>query len=54
MEVRAGIIGFGYMGHYHLDKARCVDGLKVVAAYDVEPQKLAQAKEAIVCPDGKE
>ena len=46
MEVRAGIIGFGYMGHYHLDKARCVDGLKVVAAYDVEPQKLAQAKEA--------
>ena len=43
--VRAGIIGFGYMGHYHLNKALATDGLEVVAAYDINEEKLQDARE---------
>jgi len=43
MSVKAGIIGFGYMGHFHLNKSREV-GIQVVAAYDIKQEKLDDAK----------
>lgn len=43
MSIQAGIIGFGYMGHFHLGRAREI-GLKVVAAYDISPDKLKDAE----------
>lgn len=42
--VRAGIIGFGYMGHFHLDKTREIQGVEVVAAFDNAQDKLDDAK----------
>jgi predicted dehydrogenase len=44
MCIYAGIIGFGYMGHYHLGKSKGIDGLEIISAYDTDPQKLADAK----------
>ena len=43
--VNAGIIGFGYMGHFHLNKVRQLPDAQVVAAYDVDAQKLEDARE---------
>ncbi|MBE5786916.1 MAG: Gfo/Idh/MocA family oxidoreductase [Clostridiales bacterium] len=45
MKVKAGIIGFGYMGHFHLRKCREMDCFDVAAAYDINPDKLADARE---------
>lgn len=42
--VKVGIIGFGYMGHFHLNKTREIEGAKVVAAFDTDPGKLEDAK----------
>ncbi|MDE7311754.1 MAG: Gfo/Idh/MocA family oxidoreductase [Eubacterium sp.] len=42
--VRAGIIGFGYMGHFHLEKARHFHNVKVVSVYDIEEEKLKEAQ----------
>ena len=50
MQIYAGIIGFGYMGHFHLRKSQEIDGLRVVAAYDIAQEKLADAKEAGLKP----
>ncbi len=49
--VRAGIIGFGYMGHFHLEKARCFPNVKVVSVYDTaeEKRKEAQAQGLVAC-----
>ncbi len=44
-QVYAGIIGFGYMGHYHLNKALATEGLEVIAAYDINEEKLQDARE---------
>ena len=33
-NVKAGIVGFGYMGHFHLNRSKEVDGIEVIAAYD--------------------
>lgn len=41
--VKAGIIGFGYMGHFHLNKIRQLDGIEVKAAYDIRPEALTEA-----------
>ena len=46
MGIRLGIIGFGYMGHWHLRNAPRVDDVSVVAAYDIDPAKVAEAREA--------
>lgn len=43
MPMKAGIIGFGYMGHYHLKKSREI-GLEVAAAYNTPSQKLEDAR----------
>ena len=45
MSIYAGIIGFGYMGNYHLQKSMVIDGLEIIAAYDINPERLADAKE---------
>ena len=44
MAIRLGIIGFGYMGHWHLKNAPRVEGVEVVAAYDINPEKVAEAR----------
>ena len=44
MAIRLGIIGFGYMGHWHLKNAPRVEGVQVVAAYDINPEKVAEAR----------
>lgn len=44
MAIKAGIIGFGYMGHYHLQKSRRVEGLEVAAVYDIDAERLAEAR----------
>ncbi len=43
-QITAGIIGFGYMGHHHLTKSRLTGEINVIAAYDIDPQKLQDAK----------
>ena len=45
MAIKLGIIGFGYMGHWHLKNAPRVEGVQVVAAYDINPEKVAEARE---------
>ena len=45
MGIKLGIIGFGYMGHWHLKNAPRVEGVEVVAAYDINPEKVAEARE---------
>ncbi len=45
MSIRLGIIGFGYMGHWHLKNAPRVEGVQVVAAYDINPEKVAEARD---------
>ncbi len=44
MGIRLGIIGFGYMGHWHLRNAPRVDDVKVVAAYDIDKTKVEEAR----------
>ncbi len=44
--IKVGIIGFGYMGHFHLEKASHFDDVKVVAAFDNNEEKRSDAKEA--------
>ncbi|MBQ9625038.1 MAG: Gfo/Idh/MocA family oxidoreductase [Clostridia bacterium] len=38
-NIKAGIVGFGYMGHFHLKRATEVEGIEVVAAYDIVAEK---------------
>ena len=45
MGIKMGIIGFGYMGHWHLKNAPKVDNVEVVAAYDIDPARVAEARE---------
>ena len=40
--IKAGIIGFGYMGHFHLNKARQLEELDVVSAYDIDAEKMTR------------
>lgn len=44
--INVGIIGFGYMGHFHHEKASHFDDVQVVAAFDNNEEKRADAKEA--------
>lgn len=41
--MKAGIIGFGYMGHFHLRKSREI-GVEVVAAYNTPSSRLEEAR----------
>mgnify|MGYP002627533036 CR=1 FL=1 len=44
MGIRLGIIGFGYMGHWHLRNAPRVENVQVVAAYDIDKTKVEEAR----------
>ena len=46
MAIRMGIIGFGYMGKWHLAHAPMVENVSVVAAYDIDPERVRAAEEA--------
>ena len=43
MGIRAGIIGFGYMGHFHLKRTREL-GEEVVAVFDIDEEKRREAE----------
>lgn len=43
--VKVGIIGFGYMGHFHLEKTEHFDTVRVVSVFDTNEEKLKDAKE---------
>ena len=45
MALKLVIIGYGYMGHWHLRNAPRVDGVSVVAAYDIDPEKVQLARD---------
>ncbi len=44
--VKVGIIGFGYMGHYHFNKANEMKNAEVVAICDIDNNKLEEGKQA--------
>ncbi len=44
-KIKAGIIGFGYMGNFHLNRTREVGKIEVIAVYDIDEQKLLDARE---------
>ena len=44
MDMKLGIIGFGGMGHWHADNAPRA-GVQVVAAYDIDEERLKSARE---------
>lgn len=44
-NIKVGIIGFGYMGNFHLNHFRGVEGVDVVSAYDIDSEKLLDAKD---------
>lgn len=46
MAIKMGIIGFGYMGKWHLNNAPKVENVSVVAAYDIDPERVKAAEEA--------
>ena len=43
MEMTAGIIGFGFMGHWHADHMDKIDGISVRAICDTNREKLKEA-----------
>ncbi len=43
--IKVGIIGFGYMGHFHLNKIKHFDQVKVVGVFDTDKEKLKEAEE---------
>jgi len=42
--IKAGIIGFGYMGHFHLERIKKIEGIQVAAVFDIEESKLIEAE----------
>lgn len=44
MEMKLGIIGFGGMAHWHFENAPRA-GVNIVAAYDIDPERIRMAKE---------
>jgi len=43
-KIKAGIIGFGYMGNFHLNRMKSGEGIEAYAAYDIDPEKLEDAR----------
>lgn len=43
--INVGIIGFGYMGHFHLEKIEHFDNVKAISVFDTNEEKLRDAKE---------
>ncbi len=44
-RVKAGIVGFGYMGRFHLRKSRLCEDMEIVAVYDVDKSKAGEARQ---------
>lgn len=44
--IRIGIIGFGYMGLFHLEKAKQFADMRVTCAFDTDAEKRQKAEEA--------
>ncbi len=42
--VKIGILGFGYMGHFHYEKFKQTEEASVTAVFDTEAERLAEAK----------
>lgn len=42
--IKVGIIGFGYMGNFHLNKTRETEGAQVVSVFDTAQDKLEDAE----------
>lgn len=42
--VKTGIIGYGYMGHFHLEKIKGVPQAEVTGVFDTDQEKLKQAE----------
>ncbi len=38
-EIKVGIIGFGYMGRFHLNKIQNMEGMKVVGVFDIDDEQ---------------
>ncbi|MDR2657676.1 MAG: Gfo/Idh/MocA family oxidoreductase [Oscillospiraceae bacterium] len=45
MPIKLGIIGYGGMAGWHHSNAVNIPGVEVVAAYDIDPERVAAAKE---------
>jgi scyllo-inositol 2-dehydrogenase (NADP+) len=41
--LKAGIIGFGYMGKWHFNRIKLIDGIDVVSAFDIKQERLDEA-----------
>ena len=41
--IKIGIIGFGYMGHFHFEKSRNFKDITIVSAYDTDNMKRKEA-----------
>ncbi len=46
MDINIGIVGYGGMAGWHHKNCQRIDGIKVVAAYDILPERVEAAKEA--------
>ena len=44
--INIGIIGFGYMGLFHLEKVKQFDDMRVTCAFDTDAEKRQKAEEA--------
>ncbi len=42
MELKIGVLGFGGMGHYHVENVK-LDGVRFVSACDIDPLQIADA-----------
>lgn len=47
MKVKFGILGYGFMGHVHVDRLMKFDGAEVVAVCDIDPAKLSEAPSSL-------
>lgn len=45
MGIKAGVIGYGYMGNYHIRKCSERDDIEVVAVHDICPEKFCDIDE---------
>lgn len=43
MSIRFGIIGYGFMGHEHMNMLHDFDGIEVKAICDIEPEQMDDA-----------
>ena len=46
VSIQLVLSALGYMGKWHLNNAPRVEGVKVVAAYDIDAARVAAAREA--------